>query len=67
MQHEIRALSERLEESQDLIERADRYEIQVLKLGLAKRNLEDAIMWRDDLRRQMRVPVAPTVIVIGAE
>lgn len=67
MEHEIRALGQRLSDSQDLIERADRYEIQVLKLGLAKRNLEDAIMWRDDLRRQMRIPVAPTVIVMGAE
>ncbi len=67
MEHEIQALGHRLGESQDLIETADQYEIQVLKLGLAKRNLEDAIMWRDDLRRQMRVPVAPSVIVMGAE
>ncbi len=67
VEHEIQALEHRLAESQDLIEKADRYEIQVLKLGLAKRNLEDAIMWRDDLKRQMRVPVAPSVIVMGAE
>lgn len=66
-EHELQALERRLAESQDLIEKADRYEIQVLKLGLAKRNLEDAIMWRDDLKRQMRVPVAPSVIVMGAE
>lgn len=67
MMYEIMALNERLAESRGLIEKADRYEIQVLKLGLAKRNLEDAIMWRDDLKRQMRIPVSPSVIVMGAE
>ena len=66
-QYDIRAFERRLAESQDLIEKSDRYAIQVLKLGLAKRNLEDAIMWRDDIKRQMRVPVAPSVIVVGAE
>jgi hypothetical protein len=66
-EHEFQALHHRLQRSQDLIEKADQYEIQILKLGLAKRNLEDAIMWRDDIKRQMRVPVAPSVIVMGAE
>ena len=63
----VAGLEPQLKRAEDLLDRADRYEVESLKLGLAKRNLEEAILWQSQMSRKVRVLAPPTVIVIGAE
>ncbi len=63
----VAGLEPQMKRAEDLLERADRYEVESLKLGLAKRNLEEAILWQSQMSRKVRVLAPPTVIVIGAE
>ena len=64
---QIIMLEPQLSEAEVLLERADRYEVESLKLTLAKRNLEEAIIWRDRMSRKIRMLTAPIVIVMGAQ
>lgn len=63
----IAMLEPQLAESESLLEKADRFEVESLKLDLAKRNLEEVIQWRDQMSRKVRRLAAPVVIVMGAE
>ncbi len=63
----VAGLEPQLTRGEDLLAMADRYEVESLKLGLAKRNLEEAILWQSQMSRKARVLSPPTVIVIGAE
>ena len=63
----IAMLEPQLEESESLLGKADRFEVESLKLDLAKRNLEEVILWRDQMNRKVRRLEAPIVIVMGAD
>ncbi len=63
----VAGLEPQLTRAEKLLGMADLYEVESLKLGLAKRNLEEAILWQNQVSRKVRVLAPPTVIVIGAE
>ncbi|MCD6395717.1 MAG: hypothetical protein J7M40_19710 [Planctomycetes bacterium] len=63
----VAGLQPQLKRGEVLLAMADRYEVESLKSGLAKRNLEKAILWQSQMSRKVRVLSPPTVIVIGAE
>ncbi|MHC4424953.1 MAG: hypothetical protein ACYSYV_02525 [Planctomycetota bacterium] len=56
-----------LAEAEVLLQKADDYELLSLKADIAKQNLQEAIVWRDRMSRQMRMLQPPMVSVIGAE
>lgn len=58
-------LVRQLEEAEDLLRKADDYELLILKIDIAKQNLQETILWRDRMNRQIRMIQPPTVSVIG--
>ena len=61
----LQRLTEQLSEAQDLLSKADDYELLSLKVDIAKQNLQETILWRDRMNRQNRMIQPPTVSVIG--
>ncbi len=64
---EIRSFNEQLEEAEDLLKNADRYELLSLRAGIAKQSLEETLLWHARLGRNNRSIQPPDVTVIGAE
>jgi hypothetical protein len=58
-------LVHRLKEAEDLLWKADEYELLSLKIDIAKQNLQETILWRDRMNRKIRM-IQPTMVsVIG--
>lgn len=66
-QQEINSLEEQLKEAEELLGRADDYELLSLKADIARQNLEETLLWRARLGRNIRSIQPPDVTVIGAE
>ena len=66
-QQEIRSFEKQLEDEEDLLEKADTYELLSLKTGIARQSLEETLLWRARLGRNNRSIQPPDVTVIGAE
>ena len=64
---EISSLEEQLKEAEELLEKADSYELLSLKADIAKQNLEETLLWHARLGRNARSIHPPDVTVIGAE
>jgi chromosome segregation ATPase len=64
---EINSLEEQLKEAEDLLGKADSYELLSLKADIARQNLEETLLWRARLGRNIRSIQPPDVTVIGAE
>ena len=60
-------LRRKLVETEDLVARADTYELLSLKADIAKQNLEEALLWRDRMERTIRLVQPPTITVLGAD
>ncbi len=63
----IARLEPKLGEAIRLLELADKHEVELLKLDIAKRNLQEAILWQSQMTRKARMLTPPTVIVMGVE
>ena len=66
-QQEIRSFEEQLKEAEDLLGKTDDYELLSLKADIARQNLEETLLWRARLGRNIRSIQPPDVTVIGAE
>jgi len=56
-----------LDEAEQLLAKADTYELLSLKADIAKQNLEESLVWRDRMERRNRLIQPPTVTIIGAD
>jgi len=56
-----------LAEAEELLSKTDDYELLSLKVDIAKQNLQETILWRDRMSRQIRMIQPPTVTVIGGD
>ncbi len=66
-QQEILSFEEQLKEAEELLGKADEYELLSLKADIARQNLEETLLWRARLGRNIRSIQPPDVTVIGAE
>ena len=66
-QQEMKILEVQLEEAKGLLKIADKYELLSLKADIVKQNLEETLLWRARLGRNIRSIQPPDVTVIGAE
>jgi hypothetical protein len=64
---EISSFEEQLKEAEELLGKADSYELLSLKTDIARQNLEETLLWRARLGRNVRSIQPPDVTVIGAE
>jgi len=60
-------LKQRLTKAENLLARADHYEMLSLKIDIAKQNLQETILWRDRMNRRIRMIQPPMVSVIGGD
>jgi len=65
-QQEIRSCEQQLKETEDLLEKADGYELLSIKAEIARQDLEETLLWRARLGRNARSIQQPDVTVIGA-
>jgi len=56
-----------LDEAEQLLAKADTYELLSLKADIAKQNLEESLVWRDRMERKNRLLQPPTLSVIGVD
>jgi hypothetical protein len=63
----LSSYEQQLAEAEGLLDKIDDYELLSLKTEIAKQNLQEAIVWRDRISRQVRMLQPPTVSVIGGE
>jgi len=61
------SLTKQLEEAESLLEKADDYELLTLKVEIAKQSLQESILWRDRISRQIRLLQSPTVSILGSD
>lgn len=61
----LQRFMEQISEAEDLLSKADDYEMLSLKIDIAKQNLQETILWRDRISRQNRMIQSPSVSVIG--
>ncbi len=66
-QARIAGLSRQLAEAEELLNKADEHELLSLKAEIAKQNLQEALLWRDRISRQIRLIQPPMVSVFGGE
>jgi len=66
-QAKLTALTRQLAEAEELLNKADEHELLMLKADITKQNLQEAIVWRDRISRQMRLIQPPMVSVLGGE
>jgi len=64
---DISRLERQITEAQDLLAKADTYELLSLKVDIAKQNLEETLVWGDRMERRNRLIQPPTVTIIGAD
>jgi hypothetical protein len=61
-------LDQQLTEAEDLLfSKADTYELLSLKTNLERQNLQQALMWRNTISRQIRLLQEPLVSVLGGQ
>jgi hypothetical protein len=60
-------LEQQLADADELLAKADDYELLSLKIDIAKQNLQETILWRDRMSRRIRMIQPSTVSVIGAD
>jgi len=58
---------QQLAEAESLLAKADDYELLSLKIDIAKQNLQEAMLWRDRMSRQIRLLQPPMVSILGGE
>ncbi len=58
---------QQLAEAESLLAKADDYELLSLKADIAKQNLQEAMLWRDRMSRQIRLLQPPMVSILGGE
>ncbi len=56
-----------LVEAESLLAKADDYELLSLKADMAKQSLQESILWRDRISRQIRLLQSPMVSILGGE
>ena len=56
-----------LTEIESLLVKADDYELLSLKADIAKQNLQEAMLWRDRMSRQLRLLQPPMISILGGE
>jgi hypothetical protein len=61
------SIIKQLNEAESLLAKADDYELLTLKVEMAKQSLQESILWRDRLSRQIRLLQSPTVSILGGE
>ena len=62
---QLSGYQQQLAQAEELLDKADDYELLSLKADIAKQNLQETILWRDRMTRQIRLIQPPTVSVIG--
>jgi uncharacterized membrane protein YgcG len=62
-----RRLEQQLTEAEELLTKADTYELLSLKANLERQNLQQALVWRDAISRQIRMLQEPQVSVLGGQ
>lgn len=60
-------LEQQLAEAEELLTKADTYELLSLKANLERQNLQQALVWRDAISRQIRLLQEPLVSVLGGQ
>lgn len=63
----LKSLEQQLAETNDLLLKADDYELLSLKVDIAKENLREVLVWRDKISRQVRMLQLPAVSVLGGK
>ncbi len=63
----IISLEKQLVEAESLLAKADDYELLTIKVDVAKQNLQELILWRDRMSRQIRLLQSPVVSILGGE
>ena len=58
---------QQLTEAEELLTKADTYELLSLKADLERQNLQQALVWRDAISRQIRLLQEPLVSVLGGQ
>jgi hypothetical protein len=66
-QAKLSNLKQQLNEAEELLGKTDDYELLSLKIDIAKQNLQEAILWRDEISRKIRIIQPPLVSVIGGD
>jgi hypothetical protein len=61
------SLEKQLVEAESLLAKADDYELLTIKVDVAKQNLQESILWRDRVSRQIRLLQSPMVSILGGE
>lgn len=64
---QLAGYEQQLAQAEALLSKADEYELLSLKADVAKQNLQEAIVWRDRISRQIRMLQSPAVSVIGGD
>ena len=60
-------LEQQLTEAEEILTKADTYELLSLKANLERQNLQQALVWRDAISRQIRMLQEPLVSVLGGQ
>ena len=63
----ITSLEKQLVEAESLLVKTDDYELLTIKVNVAKQNLQESILWRDRVSRQIRLLQPPMVSILGGE
>lgn len=63
----ITSLEKQLTEAESLLAKADDYELLTIKINVAKQNLQESILWRDRINRQVRLLQLPMVSILGSQ
>lgn len=63
----IKSLEKQLTEAESLLAKADDYELLTIKVNVAKQNLQESIIWRDRINRQIRLLQLPMVSILGSQ
>jgi hypothetical protein len=63
----LTSLVTQLAEAESLLAKADDYELLTLKVEIAKQSLQESILWRDRLSRQIRLLQSPMISVLGGD
>jgi len=58
---------QQLSEAEEILTKADTYELLSLKADLERQNLQQALVWRDAISRQIRMLQEPLVSVLGGQ
>ncbi len=64
---QLAGYEQQLAQAEALLAKADDYELLSLKADIAKQGLQEALVWRDRLSRQIRMLQPPAVSVIGGQ